>query len=350
MKTLITTLLLVLFVQLQPVMAQDTAAFHPAGKFSGYMFGDYFYNIQQRDTSKNDLNGFQFRRIYFTYDYAIAKNFDSRFRLEADQAALTSNGKIGVFVKDAYLKWKEVFEGSDLVFGMSPTPTYDASEEAWGYRSLEKVIMDLRGIVPSRDLGADLKGKITGGGELNYWLKIGNNSGNTPEADRFKRYYGQIQVKPVSNFQLIASGDYDAEAKVTDIADGLSKDNGRITLSGFAGYKEANSYSLGVEGFYRIMQNGYRSPLTSLLGELKTSGLTAFAWGAIADNVRLVGRFDLYDPNTSVEKDGSYLVIGALDYMPAPDVHIMPNLYFQQYEADVASDVIARLTFHYIFK
>src|SRR5258708_1048095 len=57
-----------------PLNAQDTTT--AKGKFSGEMYFDYFYNIQQRDTSKKDLNGFQFRRIYFTYDYAIASNFD----------------------------------------------------------------------------------------------------------------------------------------------------------------------------------------------------------------------------------------------------------------------------------
>src|SRR5438876_1173313 len=110
-----------------PSTAQDTTT--AKGKFSGEMYFDYFYNIQQRDTSKKDLNGFQFRRIYFTYDYAIASNFDTRFRVEVDQNALTSNGKIGEFVKEAFLKWKNVFEGSDLITGLSPTPTWYVSED-----------------------------------------------------------------------------------------------------------------------------------------------------------------------------------------------------------------------------
>ncbi len=32
-------------------------------KFSGLMFGDYFYNAANHDSSQKDLNGFQFRRI-----------------------------------------------------------------------------------------------------------------------------------------------------------------------------------------------------------------------------------------------------------------------------------------------
>ncbi len=332
------------------IIAQESQP-APKGKFSGYMFGDYYYNIQQKDTSKKDLNGFQFRRVYFTYDYAIAPNFDTRFRLEDDQAELFSNNKFGVFVKDAYLKWKEVFKGSNLVFGLSPTPTYDASEEAWGYRSLEKTIMDLRGIVPSRDLGIDLKGKITDDGDVNYWLKIGNNSGNTPENDKFKRYYGQLHFKPTPNLQLIASADYDAEAKITDSFDHQAKDNNRVVVSGFVNYKETDKYSFGVEAFYKTAQNNFRPSPAVALENQNTFGVTFFGWGILSDDVRLVGRFDLYDPNTSVDKDGNYLFIGALDYLPSPDVHIMPNIYVQSYQATSAeSDIVARVTMFYLFK
>src|SRR5512143_3253741 len=142
------------------------------GKFSGLMFGDYFYNVA-RDTvfrrtnlpnsavgGQKDLQGFQFRRIYFTYDNDISEKFTTRFRLEADQAALSSNGKISTYVKDAYLKWKNIFGGSDLTLGLQPTPAYEISENAWGSRSLEKTIMDLRGIIPSRHLGISLPGTL----------------------------------------------------------------------------------------------------------------------------------------------------------------------------------------------
>lgn len=64
------------------------------------MFGDYFYNVA-RDTGissfsnlatpgKRDLHVFQFRRIYFTYDYEISEIFSTRFRLEAEMKYKTS--------------------------------------------------------------------------------------------------------------------------------------------------------------------------------------------------------------------------------------------------------------------
>ena len=33
-------------------------------------------------------------------------------------------------VKDAYLQWNNIFSGSNLIFGLSPTPAFDVSEGA----------------------------------------------------------------------------------------------------------------------------------------------------------------------------------------------------------------------------
>lgn len=179
------------------------------GKFSGYMFGDYFSNVA-RDTSIAKLsnvgatNGgksfqaFQIRRIYFAYDNDISEQFTTRFRLEGDFTAVEGGAAAAqkLFVKDAYLRWKNVFAGSDLVFGVQPTPAYDIAEGVWGYRSLEKTIMDLRGIISPRDLGVSLKGKLDDGGTFNYWLMVANNSSTNTENDKYKRYAVLIQIKP----------------------------------------------------------------------------------------------------------------------------------------------------------
>ena len=338
----------VLLCSAHSVFGQDTTA--AKGKFSGEMYFDYFYNIEQMDSSKKDLQGFQLRRVYFTYDYAIARNFDTRLRLEVDQNTLTSNNKIGEFVKEAFLQWKNIFPGSDLITGLSATPTWFVSEDAWGYRSLEKTIMDFHGISVRTDLGVDLKGKITHDGVVNYFLKIGNNSGQSPETDKFKRYYGMLHFKFTPSVQATAYADFDAEDKTLDAYDGLSKNNHRILFAGFINYHEEANYSLGLEGFYRIMQNNYQPSAAYPLQNQNVYGVSAFGWVSAGDNVRLIGRFDVYDPNTSADKDGSSYFLTAVDYMPVKEVHVMPNFYVQSFQADVASDVVARMTFYYTFK
>ncbi len=222
------------------------------------MFGDYFYNAAAHDSTQKNFNGFQFRRIYITTDYAISDNFSTRFRLEADQGEITNNGKITTMVKDAWLKWKDIFSGSDLIFGISPTPAFDVSEGAWGHRYLEKTIMDLDGIVPSRDLGIDLKGKFTESGSAKYWVKIGNGSGNSPETNKDKRVYGLLEFDPSPELLITVYGDYASNPQVAD------KDVNAFVGAGFINFKQKGKFSIGLEGFIKSQQNSYKPPAGSL--------------------------------------------------------------------------------------
>lgn len=349
MKIFITIFTILFIIGMRTAEAQEQST-HQNGKFSGLMFGDLFYNIDANNAALKNFNGFQFRRIDITYDYTISPEFITRLRVEDDQSALSSNHKILFFAKDFWLQWKEVFGGSDLTMGLSPTPAYDVSEAAWGYRALEKTIMDLHGIVPSRDIGVDLKGTLAGNGVVHYWLKAGNNSNTSPETDKFKRYYGLIQFKPVTEFQATAYADFESAKDTLDNVTHQYVNNSRVTVAGFANYAVNNSSSLGVEGFYKMYQDNYRASTGQPLQNMNSLGITGFAWFTVTDRWRLIGRVDYYDPNTSADGDGTMLFIVSADYMPVPDVHFMPNIYFIAYQAaNSTTDVTARISFWYNF-
>lgn len=381
MKKLLSFWLVALFAAVGTLSAQ--------GKFSGYMFGDYFYNISRPATTMSAaalsgakaMQGFDFRRIYFTYDNDISDQFTSRFRLEADQSALTTaagtmvyftnskgkpdsttsgtyQGKIETFVKDAYLKWKNVFEGSDLIFGIQPTTAFDISESWWGYRSIEKTIMDLRGIIPSRDFGIALRGKITGDGMFNYWAMIANGDGNSPVSSKFKRYSLNLQVKPADNWQATLNGDYRAQASITDpTTAGGTLSNDIFTGSLFLGYRQAGSFSLGAEAFTRMTMNGMKDPTNPpALKSANTMGFSVFGNYSLQDNLDVVARYDYYDPNTDSNVKGdsrNYIIVG-LNWKADKNVWIMPNFQMETYESNpngtsYDSAINGRVTVYYIF-
>jgi hypothetical protein len=363
------------------------------GKISGLMFGDYYYNVA-RDASfggtapsnaaisgasagPTAMQAFQFRRIYFTYDNDLADQFTTRFRLEADQGFTTSpttgdalgSGKMSVFVKDAYLKWKGLFSGSDLIFGVQPTAAYDVSEGFWGYRSLEKTIMDLRGIVPSRDLGVGLKGKLVGDGMLNYWVLVGNDAGNVPESNKFKRYEGQLQLKPTSNLIATVYVDY---KDVADVANSYTKalvTNTAMTAAVFIGYTQPGQFSVGVEGFLQSTQNAFKDTVAKSYDNRSAMGISVFGNYSFTSDLALVARFDMFDPSTdSGTKDPvnvtaataagnvarNYVIVG-LDYKAAKNVSIIPNVLYEGYSvptnaAGVDNSITARVTFAYTFQ
>ena len=320
-------------------------------KFSGLMFGDAFYNIDNIDITKKDLDGFQFRRIYITTDYIISEDFDARFRLDADQSSnsLTAGGKLGVMVKNAYLKWKNIFNGSDLFFGISPTPTYAISEAAFEYRALEKTIMDLFGIATSSDFGVDLRGKLNENGTVNYWLKIANNSFNGPETNKYKRFYLNIQLKPSDNFMATLYGDYASQAEKLDPFDNQSKSNNQVVGAVFLNYKQSEGYSIGVESFYRLIQHNFIESVDKPLQNQNGYGISVWARGNISEKVGLVGRFDNFDPNLDASNDAISFYLAGIDFRPAKKVSIIPNVELFTYQGKSSKDLTGRVTFYYKF-
>jgi hypothetical protein len=336
----------------------------PAMKVSGYMFGDYFYNVA-RDTSISsvsnasnggirDLNGFQFRRIYLTFDNTISSSFSTRLRLEGTTGA--------PFIKDAYLKWSGIFTGSDLTFGLQPTPAFEVAESYWGFRSLEKTILDLRGIAPSRDLGVSLKGSVTSDGMVNYWVLYGNNSSTGAETDKYKRLYAHIDLKPTEKLRATVYADYKMAANINDPLSTTTPkktlNTNVLTAALFTGYTEKGSFSIGGEGFIQMFNNGYIHGAAPVVVEDKQAlGLSLFGNYVITSDVSLVGRYDYYDPNTAAKNDLRQLFIAGACWNADKNVAITPNVQIETYEDAAAGtgtrsidpSITGKITFYYTF-
>lgn len=353
MKHLITIFILLISIGL----------YGQSGKISGQIFGDYFYNIS-RDSEiqslsnvilkdKKDLNGFHLRRVYFTYDYDISKIFSTRFRIEADNS-ITASNKMAVAVKDIYLKWVNIISGSDIIIGLQPTPAFQISESVWGYRPLEKTIMDLRGAVSSRDIGISLKGKLNSSGSLNYWFMFGNNSSNSTEMDKYKRLYGHIYLKPSDNTHITIYSDIKFKPSFTENSVTLS--NNDYTSSVLAGYT-AKEYAAGVEGFLTLTENGFKDvgTETTLYKTKSALGISAFGLYNFSDITSAVLRYDYYDPNTASGYTGDVrkFIIISFVYRPDEAVSIMPNVLIETYESvnekNYDSSLTGRITFSYRF-
>jgi hypothetical protein len=338
------------------------------GRISGYMFGDYFYNAA-RDTGitslpnvanggEKDQRGFQLRRIYFTYDYDISESFSTRFRLEADQSSNTSSNKIIVYVKDAFLQWKNIFKGSDLIFGIHPTPAYEISEGIWGNRFLEKTIMDLRGIVSSRDLGVSLKGKLNDEGIFKYWLMVGNNSASVPEVDKYNRIYAHIQYSPIKQITATAYADLKFRPDINNPASTsippATLANNDLTYALFLGYKEKDAYTFGVEGYLTTRQNGNVSGTE--YKDKNGIGVSTFASYNFSPVFTVVGRYDYFDPNSdsNYKGDSRNWFIFSLNYKPDEKVTISPNIIVETYESipngpSIDASITPRITLFYTF-
>lgn len=178
------------------------------GGFWGYAFGDYAYmgagDSAGRGTKQQykglgaagqpaGQNAFEIRRAYLGYDIAPNKKFSGCVLLayEGDQDV---NQNRVMYMKYAYVKWKNIWKGTDLKIGQQSTCSFASAyntEPLSLYRASEKTIMDMHGMDGSSDMGINLGGKIVTfkSGDstkfpcfIGYNLMVGNNSGNNPVA------------------------------------------------------------------------------------------------------------------------------------------------------------------------
>src|SRR6267378_1943068 len=149
----------------------------PRGRISGYMFGDAYYNVTGDPVH--------------TY------------------SGSADRGKLGVFVKNAYLQAKNVVPRGSFFFGEITTPTFENSEEFWQYRSIEKTVVDFRGVAPSSDLGIEMKGFADAGHKVGYSVMLGDGNGQKPETNRYKRYYLSLPLNPIRDLKIEPYVDYE---------------------------------------------------------------------------------------------------------------------------------------------
>ena len=330
------------------LLISPAALWGDAGKISGYFFGDYYYVLKSHDTALEDRNGFQYRRVYFTYDKDLSDTFSTRFRFEmsgksfpADRGAST---KIEPFLKHGYLQWKRPQWRTNFYFGLSSNPTWQNVERVWGYRSVARTLIDMHKMGNGSDFGVAVKGNIDKSKRISYHLIFANGMSTSAEIDGNKKVALSIAAKPAKGF--ILEGYADLENAV---------DRGRwYTLQGLLGYQR-EQFRLGLQLASQTRQKDDLNILvSSVFGatQLLEKKLWAFA------------RFDrLFDPTPSAKKivyipfddtAAPNMILVGLDWTLIESFHIMPNLVFVFYDepdngAKPDATIMPRLTAFFRF-
>jgi len=221
-----------------PLPKRDADSEFPSHKFSGLMFGDYYWYYkwhqdqisESNPTSVEGQHGFWFRRLYFTYDYKYSEKFTTRFRLEANSNGEFAGGDLVPYVKDAYVKWTSTGK-QQLTLGIQPSLTFDWFELFWGLRHIEKTPADLYRIDSSRDFGVTVNGPSPIDG-LVYAAQFGAESGNGSEIDQGKivRLESRLERPHVvlEGFYSFASRGSDEDRQTAQAVAGFRSDVGRV--------------------------------------------------------------------------------------------------------------------------
>ncbi len=304
-----------------------------SGKISGVVFSDYYYFFSSHNQALEGMNGFRFRRIYFTYDYRFNRNLSLRIRTEASSSGSFLREKITPSMKDLYLRWN--FSGQSLYAGISPTPSFNMVEKIWGYRSVERTPLDLYKMASSRDTGIALRGKLLHG-VFYYHFMFANGEANLSEDRREKKLYAALGLSPVKGLYIEFYGDF---------AKGSVPEGDITTLQGFFSY----SFSRGALGFLYAKQSyGDGTYIRVASGFARFNLTRKFTLLARADRVM--------DPVPEAYKI-SYLpmdntspfafFLAGVDWKITENVSLIPNLEMVSYDQGANKDLAGKLTLYY---
>ena len=327
------------------------------GSFKGYMFGDAYYLAAHDDGVNEDTedaiegaNSLWFRRIYLTFDWTFNDAWSARLRTEMGSPGdFTTRATLVPFAKDAYVRWKK--GNHQITLGMSGTPTWAVVEDFWGYRSVEKTLLDLQRIASSRDIGVAFKGSLDQAKKFRYNLMFGNGNSNRSEDNEGKKVLLSLGFFPNDAFILEGYVDYDDRPGETN----------RFTAQGFLGFQKEKG-RIGAQYFYqsRDLEND---------DSVELSGISVFGAVSLSEKANGFARYDLMmdadsdmiaNPDAgrisylpfNAAAESSNMVLAGIDFMPHEQVHLMPNLQAVFYGGDDSPDatIMPRLTFWIIFK
>ena len=331
-------------------------AFTPHWSFNGQLFADYYYMMSAdtagpagkfyyepnaktpngaTDNTKN-YQAFDMRRVQFGANFYYSPTIVAKVLLEHESAFtngdVLADSKSGFYVKEASVAFGGWIPMGSVIFGQQAMNLFSVDEGLWGYRGVEKSILDFRGMTEtgSNDLGIQAVGNFDAGKDFGYALAIANSDNSSKVEDfRDKVLAADLNAKFMDkHIVLDVSGDVAGAGTATSGLDSTYSQSNSL-------WKVAAAYTstpITIGIVYANHTLGAQSK--TVAGEdVVQSGLSIFAHGEIIPKaLGAFARYDMYDPNTK-ENDNKLgrkesFISAGLDWIPEADanVHVDPNI------------------------
>lgn len=316
--------------------SEDDRPFH----IGGLLFGDVYHVASHHTEDGDGATGLVLRRGYLTFDADFSTKWFGRLRFEVNQAGAFETYDFEVDFKDLY--GGRDFGRHRVLFGLSPTPTFDLIESVWGLRYLARTPMDMQGVA-SRDLGVSAKGPLNADGTLSYRAMAGTGTEFGAESGDGRKWMGAIAWKPSPRWTLDLYLDYER----------LSGPFDRSTIQFFAGY-ETEPLRWGFQYSNQDREEDPRLELAS-----------AFVVFQLGTKTSLIGRVDrIMEPSPKGDNIAyipfdptarATFFIGGVEFRLTEHLRITPNTIVTTYDENdqgirPRSDVHLRVTFFLDFE
>ena len=291
------------------------------GKIGGVTYFDY--------ANSEKKSSFNFQRQYFSYTGVASDKIDFKIIfdvgrtnvgaavIEKDTTYKSEDTRLIVFLKKAQINYKTSY--GKVSMGLIGTNTYGVQEKNWGYRFIEKSSIDLYKYSSTADIGIGFSRLLIE--NLNINLQVVNGEGyKQPQGDKYHKIsfnttYGERKINKNDGYN--AGIIYSTEATDSDPTNMIS------VFGGFAGM----GLRFGAE--YDMLTKG----------DTESSIISVSANYSFMDNKDIFLRYDMYDGDTSIDKDGSSYMIAGILLSCENGLSVAPNMRIKSYESDSKESV-----------
>jgi hypothetical protein len=344
----------------------------PEGK--GYIYYYHDFSDPEAFEGAGQENEFDISRLYFGAKYQISEEFMARYLTDISHAS--GGGKFEVFTKYAYVDWALAEWNAHLLMGLQGTNNWSMPEKAWGYRSIRKSPMesfggywgDMRSYYeasldawaladPSKatelmaqkdnfhtgantktgssaDLGIGLKWKHAEHGYVNVMVRNGPGY-KKAENDIYKNFQARAGTYLLEKaVHLSAYVELEPWKGVDDSGDPESYSNLQWDVMG--SYQQKDLFLVGANVNSKTIPGNFEDITATCMSGFGNVHL-------IPNELKALARYDVYTTGfndakrpsgaDAPETDATLLIVG-LDYMPAKNVHFIPNVQILSFEHD----------------
>jgi len=283
-------------------------------KIGGLLFSHWSMDLSK---DAEEANAFEVKRVYTTIKHSINDDLSMRVTTDVGAVKNSDDTKMRLYLKYAYLEWKGFAPGMKLRFGAAGTPFVDDSSKFTGIRYISKSLADRNKLMSTSDLGLHVLGKHLDGA-LKWQLSAMNGEGyGSPEDSKGKAIQGRVAydaMKSTDGLDLPITAFIRQEV-------GEEEDEGAMLYGG----------ALGFGMRYGRLWAEY---VAKSLGDVDTQAISVTVQPRVGDLFDVLVRYDLFDPNTDADDDGSTTLIAGVEKSFAKKVSAAVTFEQEQGEAD----------------
>ncbi len=299
-----------------------TAFLNAETKLKMEIWNRWTYETCDGEVIKNEL---AVKRGYFRLEPKFGNNIKGRFNVDFFSDDDAGDGA-GLKLKYAYLDFSNFLPIKDSKLTAGLMKTYFGTIYDWDYTVIEKDPSDLYKIVSSTDYGLGISGYFPNGFGT-YAIAAYNGEGYKKTGDDIN-----VAINPLINIRLIPvtgitlGGSYYMANKQNEEIDGEPNED-RVDYTKMAGVGKFAYGPVYILAQYLMMDTD--KPNVDGFEKFTETVLSAMGVFKVNNNIDLVARYDINDPDTDVDDDGTSLILAGFNYHIMKDSKNKPKLFIQ---------------------